>query len=95
MHIRAFVHQVKRCYTRKALYPSKRRYLLFLIPGGVIAIIGVSCYSFLATESTYWIVHSMWHTCIGLSVLFFLPPSKDYTSKLHLLCMYMYISAIN
>lgn len=61
-------------YQRKELYPSKKRWLVFILPGTVLALIGLIFTAALETEENYYITHSMWHICIGLSALFLLPP---------------------
>ncbi|XP_063962954.1 post-GPI attachment to proteins factor 6-like [Lytechinus pictus] len=70
-----------RMYKRRKLYPSWRRWLFFIIPGTLLAILGLTINATLETESNYYIVHSTWHICMGLGSLLLLPPREKPSSK--------------
>ncbi|XP_012945704.1 post-GPI attachment to proteins factor 6 [Aplysia californica] len=63
-------------YKRRKLYPSPRRYLLFLMPGVVLAAVGAAVFSFVETKDNYKYVHSFWHVSIALCICFLLPPKR-------------------
>jgi len=59
-------------YKTRKLFPSKKRLLLY-IPGLVLAITGIVIFTKLQTDSNYWILHSIWHMLMAVSILFFMP----------------------
>lgn len=63
-------------YCRKKLYPSKKRWLFFIIPGTVLALLGLVFMTALETEENYFVMHSVWHLLMGSSILFLLPPRR-------------------
>ncbi|XP_019733426.1 post-GPI attachment to proteins factor 6 [Hippocampus comes] len=66
---------VYRGVTRRQCYPpSWRRWVFYLIPGILCALIGVSLYIFAETEDNYFYTHSIWHILVASCVLFLLPP---------------------
>ncbi|XP_062866936.1 post-GPI attachment to proteins factor 6 [Trichomycterus rosablanca] len=72
--ITAWVYRgVKRrhCYP-----PTWKRWVFFLIPGIVSALIGLCVYAFAQTDSNYYYTHSIWHVMVATSVVFLLPPRK-------------------
>uniref|UniRef100_A0A1I8PVV4 EGF-like domain-containing protein n=1 Tax=Stomoxys calcitrans TaxID=35570 RepID=A0A1I8PVV4_STOCA len=65
-----------RCYKTRQCFPA-RKYLLFHMPiGCVLVICGLVCYAFVATRQNYYIVHSIWHVVMALSIVCLLPSSK-------------------
>ncbi|WAR24388.1 PGAP6-like protein [Mya arenaria] len=66
--------QVCRCCYRGKCYPSRKRYLLFLVPGLLLAAGGLCIFTFVEREDNYLYTHSAWHVCMALSVLLLLPP---------------------
>ncbi|XP_075954484.1 post-GPI attachment to proteins factor 6 isoform X1 [Anarhichas minor] len=63
--------QRRHCYP-----PSWRRWVLFLIPGAVCALVGVCLYIFTETEGNYYYTHSLWHILVASCVVFLLPPKE-------------------
>lgn len=70
---------VVQCRKRKNCYPSKWRYLKFILPGILLAGTGLIIFAFLETDENYKYTHSAWHVVIALSIVFLLPSRK--TSK--------------
>ncbi|KAK9538848.1 hypothetical protein VZT92_003995 [Zoarces viviparus] len=63
--------QRRHCYP-----PSWKRWVLFLIPGAVCALVGVCLYIFTETEDNYYYTHSLWHILVASCVVFLLPPKE-------------------
>ena len=49
------------------------RILKFYLPGIVLASTGFIIYTTLQTKSNYYLLHSIWHICMAISIVFFLP----------------------
>lgn len=56
--------------------PSWKRWVLFLIPGLVCALIGICLYTFAETEDNYYYTHSLWHILVASCVALLLPPRE-------------------
>ncbi|KTF87629.1 hypothetical protein cypCar_00035826 [Cyprinus carpio] len=70
---------VYRGVKRHQCYPPLwRRWVLFLLPGIVSALIGVCVYVFAQTDSNYYYTHSIWHVMVATSVVFLLPPREKH-----------------
>ncbi|KAK2583650.1 hypothetical protein KPH14_009585 [Odynerus spinipes] len=63
-----------RCRRRQTVrYPS-RVYRTIFFPAGLLTVsLGLICYAFLQTRSNYHVVHSLWHICVAVAVIFLLP----------------------
>ncbi|XP_072219936.1 post-GPI attachment to proteins factor 6 isoform X2 [Leuresthes tenuis] len=61
----------RRCYP-----PSWQRWVLYLIPGALCALVGVCLYIFAETEDNYYYTHSLWHVLVATCVVFLLPPKE-------------------
>ncbi|XP_052776198.1 transmembrane protein 8B-like [Mya arenaria] len=72
--IMLLISWVCRCCYRGKCYPSRKRYLLFLVPGLLLAAGGLCIFTFVEREDNYLYTHSAWHVCMALSVLLLLPP---------------------
>ncbi|RXN06414.1 transmembrane 8B-like protein [Labeo rohita] len=73
------VKYVYRGVKRHQCYPPLwRRWVLFLLPGIVSALIGVCVYVFAQTDSNYYYTHSIWHVMVATSVVFLLPPREKH-----------------
>uniref|UniRef100_A0A4W4FME9 EGF-like domain-containing protein n=1 Tax=Electrophorus electricus TaxID=8005 RepID=A0A4W4FME9_ELEEL len=68
---------VYRAVKRHHCYPPTwRRWVFFLIPGVMSALIGVCVYTFAQTDANYYYTHSIWHAMVATSVVFLLPPRE-------------------
>uniref|UniRef100_UPI0037E98C19 post-GPI attachment to proteins factor 6 n=1 Tax=Semicossyphus pulcher TaxID=241346 RepID=UPI0037E98C19 len=68
---------VYRGVRRRHCYPpSWQRWVLYLIPGALCALIGVCLYIFAETEDNYFYTHSLWHILVASCVVFLLPPRE-------------------
>ena len=69
--------QIRVMWTRKRLFPSKRRYLFFLLPGIVLALTGIGVnFGFTQHKSTYQYTHSFWHFSLMIAPCFLMPPRR-------------------
>ena len=75
------VVQTYRCHSRKVCYPTKQRWMLYIMPGIVIAVIGLITFAFFETSRNYKYTHSVWHACMALCIVFILPPRCEASDK--------------
>ncbi len=61
------------CISKRKMYPNKCDIIKFYLPGLVLAMSGLIIYTCLQTKNNYFILHSVWHICMAISILFFLP----------------------
>ncbi|KAI0237274.1 Post-GPI attachment to proteins factor 6 [Lamellibrachia satsuma] len=66
------------CHERHACYPSRRRWLYFLLPGMSLALVAVVMYALFETTTNYRYIHSAWHVCIALCTTLLLPSRSHY-----------------
>ncbi|KAL8625630.1 hypothetical protein ACOMHN_043905 [Nucella lapillus] len=66
---------VSQCCRSRRCFPDKRRYL-WMLPGVLFAVGGAAMFAFLETTQNYKYLHSAWHICLSLSVIFLLPPRR-------------------
>ncbi|XP_061790738.1 post-GPI attachment to proteins factor 6 isoform X2 [Nerophis lumbriciformis] len=62
--------QRRHCYP-----PSWQRWVFYIIPGLLCAVVGVCLYIFAETEENYYYTHSLWHILVATCVVFLLPPA--------------------
>lgn len=67
------VSWVRRCYQSHSCQPTLREWLTNLIPGVLLAAVGLVLFTFVETEDNYKYIHSAWHIVISLSISFLLP----------------------
>ncbi|XP_047658743.1 transmembrane protein 8B-like [Tachysurus fulvidraco] len=68
---------IYRTVKRRHCYPPTwKRWVFFLIPGILSAVIGLCVYAFAQTDSNYYYTHSIWHIVVATSVVFLLPPRE-------------------
>ncbi|XP_063063246.1 post-GPI attachment to proteins factor 6 [Engraulis encrasicolus] len=83
---------VYRGVKRRQCYPPLwKRWVFYLLPGILLALIGVCVYVFAETDANYLYTHSLWHVLIATSILFLLPPRHKHTQPwgwTHSLCGY-------
>ena len=68
--------QIYRMIKYKKLFPSKKRWLKFLLPGFILGASGLIIFATIETEENYMYTHSFWHIVITLSIMFLLPPRR-------------------
>ncbi|XP_060754563.1 post-GPI attachment to proteins factor 6 [Neoarius graeffei] len=61
---------------RQCYPPTWKRWVFFLIPGIISALIGLCVYVFAQTDNNYYYTHSIWHIMVATSVVFLLPPRE-------------------
>ena len=54
--------------------------LKFYLPGLVFATTGLVIFTKFQTKTNYYILHSIWHICISISIVFFLPDRSSSSS---------------
>lgn len=83
---------VYRSVKRGQCYPPLwRRWVFYLLPGVLLALVGVCVYVFAETDANYLYTHSLWHVLMASSILFLLPPRHKHTQPwgwTHTLCGY-------
>ncbi|KAK7504007.1 hypothetical protein BaRGS_00004739, partial [Batillaria attramentaria] len=62
----------------RALFPSKRRYLFFLLPGAILAVSGIAVKFLVTSNASYQYGHSYWHFSVMLAPCFLMPPRRGY-----------------
>lgn len=62
-----------RCHHSRSCHPKAHDWLTSLLPGVVLATIGLALFAFVETEDNYKYMHSAWHIAISLSISFLLP----------------------
>ncbi|KAL1429250.1 hypothetical protein MTO96_016465 [Rhipicephalus appendiculatus] len=67
------VSWVRRCYQSHSCQPTLREWLTNLVPGVLLAAVGLVLFAFVETEDNYKYIHSAWHIVISLSISFLLP----------------------
>lgn len=62
-----------RCHQSRTCHPTAREWLTNLLPGTLLAAVGLGLFAFVETEDNYKYIHSAWHIVISLSISFLLP----------------------
>ncbi|KAM7286844.1 transmembrane protein 8B isoform X2 [Ixodes scapularis] len=68
-----FVSWMRQCFVRRSCFPRSKIWLLSIVPGAALAVIGVVLYTGFETRRNYAYVHSAWHALVGLSLFVVLP----------------------
>ncbi|XP_065321243.1 uncharacterized protein LOC135928715 [Gordionus sp. m RMFG-2023] len=71
-----------RSYATKKLFPPKNVLLKHIIPGIMVAFIGLLVFAFAQTEDNYPYIHSLWHIMMSISILILLTEKKSQRLKL-------------
>ncbi|XP_075147376.1 uncharacterized protein LOC142221510 [Haematobia irritans] len=66
-----------RCFATRKCFPGPKYIKLHMSLGIIFVIIGLICYAFLQTRQNYYIVHSIWHIVMSMSIICLLPTSKN------------------
>lgn len=77
------IFQIHHCRQQKVCYPEKKRWLLGILPGVILAGSGLILFAFFETKQNYAYVHSAWHVATALSILVLLPFKKNYQGTSH------------
>ena len=64
--------QTLHCCNYRRCFPDKRRYL-WMLPGVLFAVAGAVMFALFETAKNYKYIHSAWHVCLSLSIVFLLP----------------------
>ncbi|XP_033116292.1 post-GPI attachment to proteins factor 6-like isoform X2 [Anneissia japonica] len=74
------------CRKNKSCYPSKKLWLIRILPGLTLAGVGFLLFALLEKEDNYQYVHSVWHVCMAVGILFLLPSktSKNDEHEFHM-----------
>lgn len=67
-----FTHAYRIFQSRKCKKPSRK-----ILLGLLLAMTGLLLYSLIETEKNYQYVHSAWHICMAISLIFLLPSAKS------------------
>lgn len=61
---------------RRQLFPTRRRYLLCLLPGVLLALSGILVKYFVRPLASYQYGHSYWHLAVMIAPCFLMPPPR-------------------
>ncbi|CAN8004203.1 unnamed protein product [Ixodes hexagonus] len=78
-----FVSWMRQCFMRRSCFPRTKIWLLSIVPGAALAIIGVILYVGFETRRNYSYVHSAWHALVGLSLFVVLPGRRKCSDGTH------------
>lgn len=70
-----------RCKRTQKWFPARKYLSIFLPIGMVLVMFGLICYAFLQTRHNYFVVHSVWHMVMALSILCLLPSRNSFIPK--------------
>lgn len=70
-----------RCQRTRKWFPARRYLSIFLPIGMVLVMFGLICYAFLQTRHNYFVVHSVWHMVMALSIICLLPSRNSFLPK--------------
>lgn len=70
-----------RCRRTRKWFPGRRYLSIFLPVGMVLVMVGLVCYAFLQTRHNYFVVHSVWHMLMALSIICLLPSRSSFLPK--------------
>uniref|UniRef100_A0A4W3ITF9 EGF-like domain-containing protein n=1 Tax=Callorhinchus milii TaxID=7868 RepID=A0A4W3ITF9_CALMI len=72
---------VYRSVKRRHCYPPTwKRWVFFILPGVIAALVAIIVYALLETKENYFYTHSIWHILVAGSVVFFLPPGEKHVN---------------
>lgn len=70
-----------RCRRTRKWFPGRRYLSIFLPIGMILVMFGLICYAFLQTRHNYFVVHSVWHMVMALSIICLLPSRSSFLPK--------------
>jgi len=65
------------CYIERSCFPKRRVWLLQLLPGVLLAIVGLVIYTLLETDDNYYYTHSIWHLMMAAAIMVLLPRDRS------------------
>ncbi|XP_077982038.1 post-GPI attachment to proteins factor 6-like [Glandiceps talaboti] len=72
---------IYKAYNSRTCFPGFKQTIIHTIPGLFTAGTGLVLYAFVENDANYYLIHSLWHGLIALSIIFLLPPKQKNSKK--------------